>query len=120
MRETIQRKAILQVIDSSEHPLCVEEILAKGECIVPSLGIATVYREIKRLVSEGKITSVSIAGRPDLYERIGKHHHHHFKCDSCNKVYDVDGCLDGVERLVPKGFAMSSHEITLHGKCAYC
>lgn len=119
-RQTKQRQVILQVIAESEHPLSVEDILAQGVSQLPSLGIATVYREIKRLQETGEVHAVSLPGGQVRYERHGKHHHHHFQCNRCGSVFDISGCTGNLEQLLPPGFHLSGHEIFLYGLCPDC
>lgn len=120
MRQTKQRQAILQVIADAEHPLSVEDILSQGESLLPRLGIATVYREVKRLQETGEIHAVALPGGQVRYERRGKHHHHHFQCNRCGAVFDVSGCAGGLEQLLPPGFVLTGHEIFLYGNCPGC
>lgn len=120
MRNTVQKNAIISVIEKSKRPLTVEEILEEGVKIVPKLGIATVYREIKRLQESANITVVQVPGGAIMYERKNIHHHHHFKCDKCGVVYDLEGCVGHFEKILPKGFKLQNHEIFLYGQCASC
>jgi Fur family ferric uptake transcriptional regulator len=92
--------------------------LAQGK--VARLGIATVYRNLKALESEGWLAPVSLPGQPVHYERSGLRHHHHFHCRACGKVYDVNDCPGNIKRLAPKGFTVENHELTLYGVCRNC
>ena len=60
-RTTAQRKAIHQVLEASGRPLSPPEIFSEARSIAPGLGMATVYRTIKRLIDEGNIAQVGIA-----------------------------------------------------------
>lgn len=84
------------------------------------MSLATVYRNINALLDEGAITKVELPGQPALYEAAGLKHHHHFRCNTCGKTYDIDGCPGNFKPLLPKGFSLSDHEITLYGICAAC
>jgi Fur family ferric uptake transcriptional regulator len=95
-------------------------VLAAGRRLVPSLGIATVYRNISSLSAQGWIHSVELPGEPARYERCGKPHHHHFICRGCGLAFDVAACPDDVERLAPPGFAVDAHELVLYGYCPGC
>jgi Fur family ferric uptake transcriptional regulator len=119
-RDTAQRRAIRRVLEEAGRPLGALEVLESSKRFSPRLGIATVYRTIKSLASEGTVATVDLPGEPPRYEASGKGHHHHFLCDRCAKVYELGGCLGGLKGLLPKGFKMSSHELLLHGRCAGC
>lgn len=119
-RMTRQRQAILDCFKASDRPLSVEEILKIAGAIVAQLNLATVYRNLKLLMEEGMIAAVDLPGNNTRYERVGLKHHHHFLCHSCNRLFDVEGCPEGILSLVPQGFKLISHAITLAGYCLEC
>ena len=71
-RATIQRDAIRNAITNSPRPLNIDEILEAGKVNVPNLGIATVYRNIKKMLAEGEIRAIGGAGIPDCYVTMDK------------------------------------------------
>ena len=119
-RDTKQRRAIRDAFTRERRPLSTDEVLAAGRRLVPSLGIATVYRNISALADEGWIHSVELPGEAARYERCGKPHHHHFICHGCGSAFDVAACPEDVERLAPPGFAVDAHELVLYGHCPEC
>lgn len=119
-RDTQQRRAIRRVIEEAGRPLGPREVLAASQAHCPGLGIATVYRTLKALVEEGALTQVELPGEPPRYEGTGKRHHHHFHCRACDRVYELEGCPEGLRHLTPPGFALESHELVLYGRCAGC
>jgi Fur family ferric uptake transcriptional regulator len=119
-RDTRQRRAIRKVLEESGRPLSHQEILDSAISSGQSLGVATVYRNIRIMLSEGEIVAVQLPGLPDRYELSGKSHHHHFQCLRCNRVYEIEGCPGDMKKLVPKGFRMERHELTLYGVCIAC
>jgi len=119
-RTTRQRSAILHALRHAGRPLSPQELLEGARVAVESISLATVYRSIKLMEEEGLITRVPLPGEPDRYESAGKPHHHHFHCRGCGRVFEVDGCPPNLEHLLPKGFTLDSHELTLYGRCADC
>jgi Fur family ferric uptake transcriptional regulator len=119
-RKTIQRQAIRDAIIEASRPLSPQEVLDGARGHVKNLGIATVYRTIKSLLAEGAVQAVDLPGEPPRYEPAGKHHHHHFRCRACNKVYEIEGCPKNLKRIAPRGFRVESHDLTLFGVCARC
>ncbi|MGE0495064.1 MAG: Fur family transcriptional regulator [Vulcanimicrobiota bacterium] len=120
IRSTRQRSAIREAIKAAGRPLCTDEILQLARQEVPNLGIATVYRAVKALLDERWLHAVELPGQTTLYERAGLGHHHHFHCRQCGKVYDIDGCPGNLGRLVPEGFQLEDHDLTLYGRCDAC
>ncbi|MEM9444245.1 MAG: transcriptional repressor [Verrucomicrobiota bacterium] len=119
-RKTRQQEAISLVLKESDMPLTPQEVLLRAKKHVSNIGIATVYRGLKRLLELNLVALVEIPGTPPHYESTEKRHHHHFVCRSCEKIFDIDGCIDGVDNIAPKNFKVDSHEITLYGICVKC
>lgn len=86
------------------------------------LGIATVYRNIKLLKEDGRIVSVELPGEEPRYEPEGRGHHHHFRCTSCERTFDLEGCPVGIPEgtTLPGGYKVEAHSLTLYGRCATC
>ncbi|MFI4893226.1 MAG: Fur family transcriptional regulator [Phycisphaerales bacterium JB058] len=121
-RDTAQQRAIREVIETAGRPLSVHEIHTLAQDRSPSLGLRTVYRVINRLTDEGMLVPVTVPGQPDRHElaTIAAKHHHHFHCESCDRVFDVDACPGGLSRMLPSGFELAGHELSLWGRCVDC
>jgi Fur family transcriptional regulator, ferric uptake regulator len=127
-RQTRQKQAVMQAIETSGRSLNAAEIWSLAQREVPSLNLSTVYRQIKALHDDAQVLRVDLPGQPPRYEALchaprtrGRdHHHHHFHCTGCEQVFPIHGCPGGMERLAPKGFQVQSHDLTLHGRCATC
>ena len=119
-RNTEQRAAIRAVIELAQRPLSVPEVLEAARSTVSSLGQATVYRVIKKGLADGWIEQIDLPGEPARYERAGKHHHHHFHCRACGRMFEVPGCRVAAPDSVPAGFRVEGHDMLLHGTCRDC
>lgn len=120
-RDTSQRRAIRRALEDAGRPLGALEVLEASKGDAPGLGIATVYRNIKALLEAEEISEVALPGEPPRYEAAGKGHHHHFRCERCEKVYELGGaCLPDLKNALPRGFRVTSHEVLVHGVCAAC
>jgi Fur family ferric uptake transcriptional regulator len=108
------------VFEKAGRPLSPEEVLEMAQADVPGLGIATVYRTIRTLLDQGWLAAVNVPGQSACYELAGLHHHHHFHCEECGRVYDFEGCPGDMDRFTPAGFKTSRHELLLYGRCAEC
>jgi Fur family ferric uptake transcriptional regulator len=118
LRDTRQKRAIRHVLEHADRPLSPEEIHDAARTHSAGLGIATVYRSVKALLDERWLRLVEVPGKPVLYERSGKSHHHHFVCDACARVYELEGC--GVTAQLPRGFRARDHDVTIFGTCGAC
>jgi Fur family transcriptional regulator, ferric uptake regulator len=121
-RQTQQRDAIWNAFEATGRPMSPQEVLELAQQAVPGLGLSTVYRNLRKLEEEQRIVPVHVPGQPDRYEtsKAASDHHHHFHCDSCGKLFDITGCPGGLKQLLPKGFVLKGHEISMHGQCADC
>ena len=119
-RATRQNTAIREAIEAAGRPLSPTEVLDEARRHVAALGLATVYRNLKALVDEGAIQVVTLPGEVARYELAQRGHHHHFRCDACQRVFDVHRCPGDLAGLAPPGFAVARHEITLYGLCSDC
>jgi Fur family ferric uptake transcriptional regulator len=119
-RYTQQRNAILNALVGAARPLSPQEVLEAAREGAPTLGIATVYRNLKLLVEDDLVHAVELPGEPPRYEVADLGHHHHFKCVACDRVFDIGECTADLKRLVPAGFTLERHDITLYGRCREC
>ena len=82
----------------------------------------TVYRQIDKLISEGKIVEIDFGDGKKRYELTSLNHHHHLICKNCGKIKDVE--LD--ENIIlnelskRKDFKIESHNLEFFGHCLKC
>lgn len=124
MKNTQQRKAIISVFEKQKRPLNANELHVEAMKQVKRIGIATIYRAIKSLKDEKVIVAANIPGEAPYYELSNLKHHHHFKCNSCGVVLDVEECLIDESKLKKSasknGLKIKEHSITLFGECDAC
>jgi Fur family ferric uptake transcriptional regulator len=119
-RNTKQKNAIRAAFVETGRPLSPEEVLSYAQRSVRALSIATVYRNLKAMVEEGWLVSVQLPSESARYEISGKAHHHHFWCNDCGKVYELEGCTPQIRTRLPRGFRALHHDFLLYGTCAAC
>ena len=121
-RHTRQRDAILQAITEARGPVSIQQILARAQAALGSLGIATVYRTLNLLLESKRIQTVILPDGQTCYERSGLGHHDHFQCRRCRNVYDLEVCPLHLARgtIIPGGYLVEDHEMTLYGLCPAC
>ena len=119
-RMTRQRAAISSVIQDAKRPLTPQEVLSGARGAVRALGMATVYRNLKRLAADGAVRAITLPGENPRYETAVSPHHHHFQCTACSRVYDIPGCPGNLRRMAPRGFKVERHDVTLYGRCSDC
>lgn len=89
---------------------------------MPSLSLATVYRNLNQLAENGIIRRIDgLDGSVHFDHNLCKHYH--FICTKCNKVYDVvyDIAPDLADKVLAEtGLFVESFDISLKGICPNC
>lgn len=119
-RNTKQKEAIRVAFTTADRPLSHDEALGLAQQQVEGISIATVYRNINLLVEEKWLARVAVPGDATRYEVAGKGHHHHFQCNACGKLYELEGCEIEMHPALPTGFRPSGHELFVYGLCNTC
>ncbi|MDQ6995966.1 MAG: transcriptional repressor, partial [Mariprofundus sp.] len=81
-RLTAQRQAILDLINASNRHWDADEVARALVDAGAPIGIATVYRGLAALETQGLIDSIQLADKK-RYERSDKAHHDHMICTRC-------------------------------------
>ena len=118
MRRAKQQSIVLRALGEADGPLSARELWSRLSGT--GVGLATVYRALRRGVEEGALESVEVLGGGIRYEPRDREHHHHFLCSICDHAFDLFGCVEGLESLIPDGFQMTGHEVVLLGTCDAC
>ncbi|HPU97605.1 MAG TPA: transcriptional repressor [Candidatus Hydrogenedentes bacterium] len=119
-RKTRPSETVLQIFMAAGHPVSAREVFERGRHMHATLGIATVYRCIRRFMEEGILREIHLPDVGTRYEYVTPEHHHYFHCNLCGHLYALAGCAEMLESMLPAGFIMESHEIILRGRCNNC
>ncbi len=120
IRNTRQKEAIRAAFAAAARPLSPDEAQAEAAKLAEGISAATVYRNIHTLVEDAWLSAVDVPGEPARYEISGKGHHHHFHCNRCGRIFDLEGCTLQLRPQLPEGFRMTGHELFLYGACNGC
>ena len=89
LRCTPQRYAVMAcLMDHKGHPTAAEIFKAVNR-VDPRSSRATTYNNLRDLVKAGLVREVAVEGRAGRYDLEGIRHHH-FICDLCGDVEDVE------------------------------
>jgi Fur family transcriptional regulator, peroxide stress response regulator len=89
LRSTPQRYAVMAfLMEQSGHPTAVEIFEAVNR-LDPRSSRATIYNNLRDLVQAGLVREVAVEGRAARFDVKGVRHHH-FICDRCGNVEDVE------------------------------
>ena len=120
LRCTPQRYAVMAfLMECNEHPTAAEIFEAVNR-VDPRSSRATTYNNLRDLLQAGLVREVAVEGRAARFDAKGMRHHH-FICDRCGKVedmewYDVPGPASGSlgKRI------LRQCELIFRGLCAEC
>lgn len=123
-RQTKARLAVERIFQAYPRPLSLEELCNYVKVKLPATAYSTIFRIVKKLEQEKKITPVDWRERGSRYEWIeGGDHHHHIVCQVCGKIADIgDADVNFDERKIQRatGYTMKHHTIELEGVCGGC
>ncbi|GAA2610236.1 fur family transcriptional regulator FurA3 [Dactylosporangium fulvum] len=123
LRVTRPRLAVLEILESSQGHLDVDQIAAQVRQRLDSVSTQAVYDVLSALSRAGLARRIEPAGSPARYEsRVGDNHHH-IVCRGCGEIADVDCAVGEAPCLTPSqahGFVLDEAEVTFWGLCPAC
>ena len=121
VRATAQRRAVLRAVSETSGSFTVAELHERARRFETGLGLATTYRTLELLRSNGGVHPLLGEGRP-AYVRCRPEHHHHLVCTSCGAVEETDLCAapSDAELRRRHGFRPAAHELDIYGTCRRC
>ncbi len=118
---THQRRIIFQAVTSAPGHYSPEEVYEAVRKQIPSISLATVYKNLKTFVDAGLLREVSphhgtLRVDPNLEA------HHHLVCLRCKSITDIDiNSLDPIRiRRAPPGFRVEHFSVDVLGVCSNC
>ena len=120
LRCTPQRYAVMAfLMEHRGHPTATDIFEAVNRAD-PRSSRATTYNNLRDLVQAGLAREVAAEGRAARFD-VQDTRHHHFICDRCGKVEDVEWY--DVRRPAPGSLGkriLRESELILRGLCAKC
>ena len=117
-----QRELILDVLRQNPIHPTADKLYELVRTLMPSISLATVYRNLNQLVDNGSIRKISGLDGAVHYDHCVEKHYH-FICTCCNKVYDVPyNVAEDLEQKLKSftGLEAQSTELTFKGLCSDC
>ena len=120
LRCTPQRYAMMAfLMKRTSHPTAAEIFEALNR-VNPRYSRATTYNNLRDLVQAGLVREVAVEGRAARFDAKGLRHHH-FICDRCGNVEDMDWYDVPQPRLGSLGKRILRQcELIFRGVCAKC
>jgi len=116
-RSTKQRETVYHALMHLYHPTA-EEVYEYLRTETPSIGRATVFRNLAVLSEEGRIVKLFFPDEVAHYD-ANTDGHYHFICRHCEKIID----LPATQKLsFPKSdrFTVDEQSVNFYGVCREC
>ncbi|MDR3176163.1 MAG: transcriptional repressor [Desulfovibrio sp.] len=124
LKNTPQRRRIVEVFFKSGKHLTTEELGTLVRTQDKSIGQATVYRTLKLLCRAGLAKEQHFGELSARYEPLDNEaHHDHLICTVCGRNVEIlDAGIETKQEEVAKrnGFMLTSHRMILYGICPEC
>lgn len=119
-RETKQRKAILAYLKSVRTHPSAEIIYEAVKKELPSITLATVYRNLHLLTDQGIILSFKV-GNEYHFDGFSEQHQH-LICNKCLKVIDVfdQEVISVIKEFKHPDFEVETADVLIRGTCNDC
>ena len=119
---THQRQVLYEVMQGMEGHPSPEEVYSRVKKKVPSISLATVYKNIHLFVESGVFRKMSLH-HGSVRVEMNEHAHHHLVCSKCQAISDIDERSLGElpkRRKLPGGFLVERYSVDVIGLCAKC
>ena len=127
--KTKNRDALIAYLQTREgEHVTVNEIHDHFRAVGSSMGVATIYRNLEKMVADGQMRKYVVdSGSAACFEYIGAQHGHarfiHCKCEKCGRILHIDrGEIEEMARLLEErsGFRIDNVQTVLYGICGEC
>ena len=120
LRCTPQRHAVLSfLLKHQGHPTAAESFAGVNR-LDPRCSRATTYNSLRDLVECGLVREVAVEGRSARFDANGRRHHH-FICDRCGAVEDLDWHKVSTPSSASLGKRiLRESEVIFRGLCEKC
>ena len=122
-RNTWQREAVREALSGVEGFISAQSLHQSLREAGSSIGLATVYRALADLATEGDADSLQSPDGESLYRACTLGHHHHLICRNCGLTVEIEA--EDAERwarsvAATHGFVEAQHVIDVFGLCPSC
>ena len=122
-RNTWQREAVREALGDTAGFVSAQALHQTMRARGAEVGLATVYRALADLATEGESDSLQQEGEALYRACTPGRHHHHLICRRCGRTVEIEA--DPVERwakdvAAANGFTDASHVVDIFGECAAC
>jgi len=122
-RVTRQRLIVADALVRAGRQLTAAELYDQVRGATPSLGRATVFRALERLVDAGVARRLELEGHVYAYVACDPTHHHHLSCSTCGRVEEIpESWVSAIAARASRqlDFEIDDARLDFYGRCAEC
>ena len=118
-RGSLQREVIYETLKGTTAHPDVDAIFAMVKDKLPGIGVATVYRNLRALVDEGRVVTLETSLGSIHYD-ADVSAHAHFVCRHCGRISDLFIGSPLTKTVEELGYEVEEEKSILYGLCPDC
>ncbi len=122
-RNTKQKELIVEILHKNRTHPTIHEIYEYAKEKDSTIGQATIYRNVNKLVEERKVLKLPNSTNDSFHYDINTEPHVHFICNKCFKIIDIsdDDYKEYLKNIEKKhSLSIDKTNIILEGLCDNC
>ena len=122
-RNTKQKEIILDILEHNRIHPTIHEIYELAQEKYPSIGQATIYRNVNKLVEEEKVLRLPETKDEGYHYDITMTPHNHLICNSCGRIIDLfDNDYNDMLKKIEESNSVKITKslLILEGICSKC
>ncbi len=116
---TPQRSLMFELLHGNETHPTAEDLFEQARKVMPTISLRTVYQTLNDLTSMGEINQIDLGTGATRFDPMTEDHHH-FICDDCATVHDVQVGTAAAIAAGDSVHRVRSAEVVFRGVCAQC
>lgn len=128
MKYSRQRNLIFDIVRNTDVHPTPEWVYEQAKLAMPSIGVATVYRNLNALAQMGQLKRIVSPDGTVRFDAITGEHYH-MQCRKCGRLFDLPvadrQAFGELKETASRAFGMEIEDIVLaatlfYGMCPYC
>jgi len=120
LKATPQRLEIVNLLYDKGH-LTIDNLYVMLQDKFPSLSLATIYKNINKMINNNFLSEVNIPNQKSVYELVKKEHSH-IVCSKCNEIIDINLNISNIinDAENKTSYQIEQSSIIFNGICPKC
>lgn len=109
----------MEIVQGTDSHPSADWVYQKAREVLPNISLGTVYRNLNQLVQNNIINIIRIENIVHYDGNI--QNHHHFICNTCQKVYDIELNEESIKLDIKvQDHEISNYRLKMWGNCNVC